>query len=304
MDTSADPGAPSETDADALKARRAALRAFVDDIASHVQTLDLPETYLEAERAARAITVNDRALQSLPLIAGVALGEETTTVVAPLRRHLRRYADRVMEAVTFITKPDSFLEGERAGRYALAADRMLSQLYEAPKPAKGMKLAFDDADEPEADDGEAQPNWRTAFIAKTDRHTGRYVRDCGVWPDGTPFDAEAPAPVDPWGAPDTLTLFQCLHPDSDPLQYDRWPAMLMLNRVNAVTRAMARRDGRWPDRSPFGEDDPDYYSLSRHFDERVLGRPPPKDADDPPPDHIETIGPVGFPAWMVRKVPP
>ena len=49
-----------ETDKDALEARLADLRAFAEDIAAHVQTLDLPETYLEAERGARAVTTMDR----------------------------------------------------------------------------------------------------------------------------------------------------------------------------------------------------------------------------------------------------
>ena len=42
-----------DDDALALKARREALRSFVNDVAAHVQTLSLPETYLEAERAYR-----------------------------------------------------------------------------------------------------------------------------------------------------------------------------------------------------------------------------------------------------------
>ncbi|MFT4076428.1 MAG: hypothetical protein QM647_12960 [Asticcacaulis sp.] len=78
----------------------------------------------------------------------------------------------------------------------------------------------------------------------------------------------------------------------------------MLNRANAVTRAMARRDGRWPDYSPFGEDDPDYYSLAADFDERVLNKPPAKSTGRPPQDYKERPNTIGFPAWLVRKVPP
>jgi hypothetical protein len=89
------------SDSDALKQRREALRAFVDGIASHV---------------------------------GAPLKPEAEALITPIRRLLRRYADRVMEVATLLAKPDSFLEGERARRYALAADRMLAQLYEAPRP--------------------------------------------------------------------------------------------------------------------------------------------------------------------------
>jgi|GEM_PF-1769789 len=136
LDTDSAPETGEETDALALKQRREALRGFVDTIANHTQSLDLPETYLEAERAARAITVHARAIAILPLITGDNESDHAQAAIKPIRRRLRRYADRVMEAVTFITKPDSFLEGERAGRYALAADRMLAQIYEAPPEYK------------------------------------------------------------------------------------------------------------------------------------------------------------------------
>ncbi len=296
-DTDSAPETGEETDALALKRRREALRVFVDEIASHIQTLDLPETYLEAERAARAITVHDRTIETLPLIIGDNESDHAQAALKPIRRLLRRYADRVMEAVTLIPKPDNFLEGERAGRYALAADRMLAQMYEAPKPAKAARFADDDMDETEETEtsGE-QPNWRLEYITKADRRLSRFAGDCGIWPDGTPFDPDTPAPEDPWRMSDSLTIFQC----GDPLQIDRWPALLMVNRVNAVTRALARKDGRWPDHSAFGEDDPDYYDVSSDFDERVLDRPPP----DPPPDHKEIPNRIGFPWWLVRKVPP
>jgi hypothetical protein len=146
LDTDSAPETGEETDALALKRRREALRVFVDEIASHIQTLDLPETYLEAERAARAIAVHDRAIETLPLIIGDNESDHAQAALKPIRRLLRRYADRVMEAVTFIPRPDNFLEGERAGRYALAADRMLAQMYEAPKPAKAARFADDDMD--------------------------------------------------------------------------------------------------------------------------------------------------------------
>jgi len=301
LDTDSAPETGEETDALALKRRREALRGFVNAIASHIQTLDLPETCLEAERAARAITVHDRAIETLPLIIGDNESDHDQVALKPIRRLLRRYADRVMEVVTFITKPDCFLEGERAGRYALAADRMLVQLYEAPKPAKAARFADDDMDATdETDDREEEINGRLEFIAKADRLTAYYARTCGLWPDGAPFDQKAPASENPWQAADSLTIAQCLRPGSNPAQKGRFPAILMLNRVNAVTRALARKDGRWPDHSLLGEDDPDYYSLSVRFDEQVMGYPPPAGNADSPPDHKETPTSASPSGWCAN----
>ncbi len=306
MDTSADGFAPDQDDATALATRRLTLRAYADHIAQIVEGLDLPDTFLEAERAARAITAADRIIQQLPLTPedtapATATDSPPAARKAP-RLRLRARADRLLEVIGLIPDPDSYLEGERASRCLLASDRMLSQLYEAPQSPDRYKARFpkspafaDDLDD--EDDPEDTTDGRAEFLAKAERYATGCARRCGIWPDGTAFDKDAPAPQSPWRLADSLTIFQC---ESDPAQKDRWPALLMLNRANAVIRAMARRDGRWPDYSPFGEDDPDYYSLAADFDERVLNKP----SVDPPPDHRELPNTIGFPAWLVRKVPP
>ncbi len=313
-------GPAQETDAEALTRRRAALRGFVDEIAAHIQTLRLPETWLEAERAARCVTVHDRALQILPQLTREAPASpdapaspepDVTTAVQPLRRLLRRYADRVMEAATFILKPDSFLEGERAGRYALAADRMLSQLYEEPKaPASraasgGVSGAFasTNAGTPAfADDVEDEDDTGAQIKIINDRISRLlriYAAQCGCWPDGTPCEPGDPEPENIYAECDFLTIKTCLYEDADPYERERYLAHYLINRVNGITRAMCRHSGRWPDDSPYAEDDPDYYSISSRYDAEVHKRPPP----DPPPTHTEIYDLSGFPWWLVHKIP-
>jgi len=80
MDTSADRFVPYQDDATALATRRLTLRAYADHIAQIVEGLDLPDTFLEAERIARAITAADRIIQQPPL---------TLEEIAPARRRLR-----------------------------------------------------------------------------------------------------------------------------------------------------------------------------------------------------------------------
>jgi len=204
----------------------------------------------------------------------------------------------LLTVIGLIPDPDSFQEGERAGRCLLASDRMLSQLYEAPqsqaragtRPANSPASPMTHGRKRRDGQQREKPNWRLEFIAKTDRRMARFASDCGIWPDGTPFDPATPAPENPWLMPDSLTIFQC----GDPLQIDRWPALLMVNRINAVIRALARKDGCWPDYSPFGKDDPDYYSLSPSFDEQVMDHPPPLKAAPwrmPTSPHVPYCGP-------------
>jgi hypothetical protein len=58
----------------ALKTRRADLRALSEEFAELVARMPLPETYLEAERGARAVWVADRALVKMRV--GTLGGEE------------------------------------------------------------------------------------------------------------------------------------------------------------------------------------------------------------------------------------
>ena len=297
MDTSADPATQIEDDATALATRRLTLRAYADHIAQVVEGIALPETFLEAERAARAVTVADRMVQQLPLT-----DDDSTTdtgVVKPPRQRLRVFADQLLKVIGYIPDPDSFLEGERAGRCVLATDRMLCQLYEAPQIHTGAKAKSsgfaDDEDEQENADG-SDNKWGPAFLAKVERMTAYYAERCGIWPDGTPCAKGEPVPAYPWDAPDRITLIRCRSDEATQKDKDRWQAILIISRVNAVIRAMARRDGHWPDHSPFHESDPDFYDISARYEQDVLKRPPP-DIPHPPDKH----DPIGFPWWLVRN---
>ena len=299
MDTSADPATQTKDDATALATRRLTLRAYADHIAQVVEGMDLPETFLEAERAARAVTVADRMVQKLPLT-----DDDSTTdtgVVKPPRQRLRVFADQLLKVIGYIPDPDNFLEGERAGRCVLATDRMLCQLYEAPQTHAGAKAKghgardADDMDEQESADG-SDKDWHLTFLAKVDRMTRLHAENCGIWPDGTPCAKGEPVPDYPWSAPDGVSLTRCRSDEATQKDKDRWPAILIISRVNAVTRAMARRDGHWPDHSPFHESDPDYYDITARYEQDVLKRPPP-DIPHPPDQH----DPIGFPAWLVRN---
>ena len=139
-----------EDDAAALAIRRANLRAFVEDVVEVVRNLPMPDTYLEAERSVRVVTVADRFIVRVPDeeddLSVSSCGGDEKKAVTPARKALRRYADQLMAAVARIPKPDSYLEGERAARYALACDRMLVQLYTAPKADTSV------ADDSDADD--------------------------------------------------------------------------------------------------------------------------------------------------------
>ena len=261
-----------EDDGAALKSRREALRGFVNDIADHVQTLSLPESYLEAERACRCVTIHDRVIQTLPLIAGddllamqvkeglplppfapqmvPALDKRCTfdgayphewggrgeplvedftgragmlpdAVLKPIRRHLRVYADRVMEATALLPKPTSFLEGERAGRYALACDRMLTQLYTMPKATPT-----------------AAPKAAAAKLSKRFRNPDGILMDRDEDYDGDEVDAaEAEELTDE--------------------QVDDWVEKIEA-RVHEEARAEAKADGFWTyDGEPFDPTDPD-----------------------------------------------
>ena len=280
MDTSADPAAQTEDDATALATRRLTVRAYADHIARIVESLDLPETFLEAERAARAITAADRLIQQLPNIPEDQVGaaEDAPVVIKPPRRRLRAFADQLIKVIGYIADPDSFLEGERAGRCLLATDRMLSQLYEAPKAnarfPKSPAFADDDLDEEES----AYPSgkdWKLDLQNRVDRMTKAHARNCGVWPDGSPCLPGAPEPALPFNEADHIVVRRVEAKDADPLDRERLIALIITGRANAVTRAKARLDGRWPDNSPYRETDSDFYDISSRFDENILKQPPP-----------------------------
>ena len=56
-----------ENDQAELKAARTRLRAFAALVAEAVESIDMPETFLEGERAARAVIMADRLVTNLPV---------------------------------------------------------------------------------------------------------------------------------------------------------------------------------------------------------------------------------------------
>jgi hypothetical protein len=130
MDTAQTHDSEIEDDQAILTASRARLRAYAALVAEAVESIDMPETFLEGERAARAVIAADRMVTNLP-VAEIA---EAAPLIAPARKRLRVYAHRLLDTIEKLPLPKTFLEGERAGRCVLATDRMLSQLYEALRP--------------------------------------------------------------------------------------------------------------------------------------------------------------------------
>ena len=205
-----------EDDEAAWKRRREGLRAFVDTIANHVQTMALPESYLEAERCVRSLTAGDRALQLLPVIEADLLNDKEAPAIKPIRRHIRAYADKVLDIVPRFPLPETFLEVERANRYALSADRMLAQLYGPaqmvqPKAANAKAgrrpYSVEDEAEDELEDeaaeisqAEAIAAIRTTVEAKIrgiPREKLVAAQTTGFWEDGTPYDPVRPHPAKP-----------------------------------------------------------------------------------------------------------
>ncbi len=191
---------PSNPDLAALASRRADVREFVEDIAAHVRGLGMPETYRAANSVVRAITLSDRFLQAVPppepgetaekpSPGQPAAGPKASPVRDPHRLALRDHADQVMAAVRRIPKPASFLEGERAVRYALSADRMLVQLYTPPKPARPADDAGDDAERIYPDDLET---WKATLLERLLKLIRNTASCNGYWPDGSPYDREHP----------------------------------------------------------------------------------------------------------------
>ena len=271
-----------------LKARQAGLRAFMEDIAEHVMSRQLPGTFLEAERSVRAVTVADRFLQTVPASAsredgGRGATPDASPVRDPYRLRLRVYADKVMEAVTFITKPDTFLEGERAGRYAWNANRMLVQLYTPPKAGKPA-VGDPDMDAPDMDD---DAGGRDALVNRLTSMVHTCAGQWGFWPDGTPFREGCAAPRTHMFAPD-----QTWPAPGDNL-FDQMRNVIIAS-FNACARHHAESRGTWPDGTPFSPEDPPYTRVSAN----AVGREAPPDIENPAPDEIRVAGPW----WIVRNL--
>ncbi len=150
---------PSVTDAAALQARRDMLGDFVAAVSHAVQAFGMPASYRDAERATRAITIGDRVLQRVAVLEDAGDDAHAPRPARAARLAFRDLADQVMARTQALPMPRNFLESERAFRYALSADRMLSQLYLPPKPARRLAGIIARADDicaanpsPELDD--------------------------------------------------------------------------------------------------------------------------------------------------------
>lgn len=122
-----------EQDAAALLARREMLGDFIGAISAAVHAFALPRTFRDAERAARAITIGDRAVQRVTAIGETGDDNHVRRLAHAAHLLFRDQADALMAQAHALPLPKSFLESERAFRYALSADRMLLQLYQPPK---------------------------------------------------------------------------------------------------------------------------------------------------------------------------
>ena len=171
-----------EDDAAALASRRRALRAFTAAVSAHLRGLDAPQTYLEAERAVRTVTAADRILERLPPDAGDDIASAPPD---PERLLLRADADRLMAAASLIAKPETLADGDRAMRYALAADRMLIQIYGPPRAAKGSAAEEDS-------EGNDDQTLCEKFLWKISNMCHHKASRDGYWPDGSPYDPEMP----------------------------------------------------------------------------------------------------------------
>ncbi|MGN6425157.1 MAG: hypothetical protein ACTHLA_17810, partial [Asticcacaulis sp.] len=122
----------AEADKAALEARLLRLRAFTEDIAQRLHDMPAPQTYVEATHAARALQTADKALASLP----EAPPQTCDAAPAPtFRDSLRACADRLLDAVERIDRPQTHIEAARAQRCALVMQALLRQLYTTPYPS-------------------------------------------------------------------------------------------------------------------------------------------------------------------------
>ena len=308
-----DTAAFADEDAAALKSRQAELRELGEEIAEFVMAQPLPETWLEAVRAVRSITTSDRFLQRVPPVSpSCAAGggtiersedggrvdsdddddDDDNTPVSPVRDpyrlRLRVHADKVMAAALDIPKPVSFLEAERAARYAENANIMLLQLY---TPRKAPRPAFDDFDEEEDGEDAAGPGspragreWMEKVMARLDDVTCHYARRYGFWPTGATYDegrGDPKAHIYEYVAkPEGVEIPETLDDDALP--------EFIVHRVNCMAYYRARHHGHWPDGRPFNLSDPPYVYVSANFG---------TDVRRPAPDEISEGGPW----WIVRK---
>lgn len=217
----------NEDDDDALMRRRLALRCLAEDIATSIETIPMPESWMEAERAVRAVravTTADRIIgrtsydlededdgdidfRDLPPLDDGSYyfridndqDEPGPDETDPYRLRLRACADHVFNAALEIAKPVTFLEAGRAGRFTLACDQMFTQLYSAPQPRKLPDVPFpeneDDTDDSEWVEEEGLFQWQINLERKLLRlgeDTRKSAEAKGHWEDGRPYIYDDP----------------------------------------------------------------------------------------------------------------
>jgi len=287
-------------DAAALEQRLADLRQLSRDVAEAVAAIPSPETYLDGERAVRAITRADRLLSRIP---GEATQPEDTTDAtetppppkrSPDRLKLRDTADRVLAAIHLIPKPTTFLDADRAARCIQASEVMLIQLYTDPKPAFAAGLDTNDPHLTLADR-------RQAEMENIDDLTEAAILDHadGIMPDGTSYEDDLSPCEDLFDMSDGIAIEKARvdrreRPLENEEPLDREINYILLGRVNLVTRAHARRIGEWPNGHPFDPDHPDYYSMAAEWEDCVRG----VTYGEPSGDEISL---EGFPWWVVSR---
>ncbi len=116
-------------DAAAFRARRDMLSDFIGAVSAAVHAFAMPRSFRDAERATRVVTIGDRAIQRVATSEDPAISR----LARAARLAFRDLGDKVMAHAHALPLPASFLDSERAYRYALSADRMLCQLYQPPK---------------------------------------------------------------------------------------------------------------------------------------------------------------------------
>jgi len=284
------PPAEQTDDLTALQSGRDRLRALAARVAEAIEAIPMPDSFLEAERAARSVTTADRMIRHLPQ-------DEDAQVI--VRKKLKAYGGRLLDAIETLPLPKTHTDGERAGRCVLATERMLTQLHapRLPKAERALRFAADRMDD--EPDGEAPPldeamrAWNKVETM-IDRMTRGYAAQRDTWPDGAPFDRSRDV-REAFAVADASVYARATMEDT-PAERISW---LIITRVNAVARAAAVREGKWPDGSVFTPDDPDYYSISERYAAEVMGQPP-----RPSDGWREKAEPRGFPWWVVRRTPP
>jgi hypothetical protein len=280
------PSAEQTDDLTALQSGRDRLRALAARVVEAIEAIPMPDSFLEAERAARAVTTADRMITRLPQD-----GDAQTT----LRNTLKTYGGRLLDTLETLPLPKTHADGERAGRCVLATERMLTQLHapRLPKPEARPRFADDLLDDETPPPDNPVDAWNEVQ-AMIDRATRGYAQRRDIWPDGAPYDRSRDV-SDAFAEADASVYARATMQDEPAMRL----AELTITRVNAIARAAARRDGRWPDGSAFSHEDPDYYAISEFYEMMVLGR-----VSTPTDGWTEKAEPPGFPWWVVRRTPP